>query len=355
MPFSPSPSLPPSLRITSVSAVSAAQAAAWYEVTSAAVRHDLPDDTPPSPEQVLGALRAAAPPDGDRRFWLAADPEGRTVGVASLLLFGSVGQRHLAELEMSVHPGHRREGVGAELLTQVVAAMRADGRRALIGRVVVNGPGAAFAVAQGFRPVLPLTHLLLDTARADTRWADSVPPGHSLVTWTGTVPDALADALAAAKNAMNDMPTGEMDFGSRQWDAERVRAMARVVADRGDTLLTVAAMAGERMAGYTEVVLRPGEKDRAQQYDTVVVPEHRGHGLGLLLKAAMVRRVRADHPTVTEIETDNADDNTHMLAVNERLGFRAYRRTCVYQLELEQEEEQQEQEEGQKEEQGVTE
>jgi RimJ/RimL family protein N-acetyltransferase len=60
----------------------------------------------------------------------------------------------------------------------------------------------------------------------------------------------------------------------------------------------------------------------------------RGHGLGLWAKAAMVRRLRAEHPGIVEIETDNAQDNTHMLAANRRLGFRFHRRTHEYQLAL---------------------
>ncbi|MER6997159.1 GNAT family protein [Streptomyces sp. NPDC000410] len=149
------------------------------------------------------------------------------------------------------------------------------------------------------------------------------------------MPEDLADAFATAKNAMNDMPVGELDHGSVRWDAERVRTMAQVVADRGETLLTVAAVHDDgTMAGYSEIVIPAGAAERALQYDTAVVPAHRGHGLGLRVKAAMLRRLRAEHPGVVEIETDNAEDNVHMLAVNERLVFRSYRRTHEYQLDL---------------------
>jgi hypothetical protein len=56
--------------------------------------------------------------------------------------------------------------------------------------------------------------------------------------------------------------------------------------------------------------------------------------LGLWVKAAMVRGLRAEPPGIVEIETDNAQDNTHMLAANRRLGFRFHRRTHEYQLAL---------------------
>jgi GNAT superfamily N-acetyltransferase len=135
---------------------------------------------------------------------------------------------------------------------------------------------------------------------------------------------------------MDDMPTGDMDFGEVRWDVERVREIAEVIARRGELLLTVAALseADGSVAGYTELVL-PGEGvGRAQQYDTAVLPAHRGHGLGLWVKAEMLRLVGVTYPGLTEVQTDNADDNRHMLAVNTSLGFRPLRRTVEYQLDL---------------------
>jgi hypothetical protein len=48
----------------------------------------------------------------------------------------------------------------------------------------------------------------------------------------------------------------------------------------------------------------------------------------------MLRRLRAEHPHVTTVKTDNAEDNASMLAVNRRLGFEVGRRTHEYQLDL---------------------
>ncbi|MFJ7958914.1 GNAT family N-acetyltransferase [Streptomyces sp. NPDC096319] len=318
--------------------VSPSEVAAWHRIVAASTAHDLPGVPPPGPEQIHSQL--TGPALGSRRLtWLATGADGAPVGVAALRLFTSPGQEHLAELELHVDPAHRRLGSGARLLSAVVAASRAENRRSLITTAAADGPGQAFAERHGFRRALTLDHLVLrldGTVASDLlRTAGAEHPGYRLTGWTGTVPDDLADAFAAAKNAMNDMPMGDLDYGSVAWDADRVRAMGRVVADRGDALLTVAAVHDDgTMAGYTEVVLPLGAGPRAQQYDTAVVPAHRGHGLGLWVKAAMVRRLRAEHPGVVEIETDNADENVHMLAVNHRLGFRSYRRTHEFQLDV---------------------
>ncbi|MEU9996516.1 GNAT family N-acetyltransferase [Streptomyces sp. NPDC050848] len=329
-----------SVHVHPLQRVSAAEAAAWHQVVAASTAHDLPGVPTPDPGQIHAQL--TGPALGSHRLsWLATGADGVPVGVAGLRVFTSPGQDHLAELELHVAPAHRRLGAGSLLLSAALAACRTENRRSLIATAAADGPGEAFGARRGFRRALTLDHLMLrldedGTDRADLlRIADAEHPGYRLTGWTGTVPDGLADAFAAAKNAMNDMPVGDLDYGSVAWDADRVRAMAAVVADRGDTLLTLAAVHDDgTLAGYTEILIPQGVPPRVQQYDTAVVPEHRGHGLGLWVKAAMVRRLRAEYPGVVEIETDNADDNVHMLAVNHGLGFRSYRRTREFQLDV---------------------
>ncbi|MCX5583953.1 GNAT family N-acetyltransferase [Streptomyces erythrochromogenes] len=318
--------------------VSAAEAGAWYQVVAASMAHDLPGVPVPGPGQIHAQL--TQPALGSRRLaWLANAGDGTPLGVAGLRVFTSPGRQHLAELELHVDPAHRSLRTGSLLLSAAVAACRAEGRRSLVATAAADSPGEAFSERHGFRRALTLDHLVLRLSELDgaalLRIADAEHTGYRLTGWTGTVPGELADAFATAKNAMNDMPVGDLDYGSVAWDVERVRAMAEVVADRGDTLLTVAAVHDDgTMAGYTEIVLPGCSGPRAQQYDTAVVPAHRGHGLGLWVKAAMARRLRAEHPGVVEIETDNAEDNVHMLAVNHRLGFRSYRRTREFQLDV---------------------
>ncbi|WP_030851773.1 GNAT family N-acetyltransferase [Streptomyces sp. NRRL F-4474] len=328
----------PSAHVTPLQHVSDTEAAAWHQVVAASTAHDLPGAPAPDPGQIHAQL--TQPALGSRRLtWIATTADGTPAGVACLRLFTSPGQQHLAELELHVDPAHRRLGTGSLLLSAGVAACRAEGRRSLVATAAADSPGESFSERHGFRRALTLDHLMLRLDDLDVsdllRTADAEHPGYRLTGWTGTVPDELAEAFATAKNAMNDMPVGDLDYGSVAWDAERVRAMAQVVSGRGDTLLTIAAVHDDgTMAGYTEIVLPGGSGRRAQQYDTAVVPAHRGHGLGLWVKAAMARRLRAEHPGVVEIETDNADDNVHMLAVNHRLGFRSYRRTREFQLDV---------------------
>ncbi|MCQ8780529.1 GNAT family N-acetyltransferase, partial [Escherichia coli] len=62
--------------------------------------------------------------------------------------------------------------------------------------------------------------------------------------------------------------------------------------------------------------------DDALQDDTLVMPEHRGHGLGLALKTATMAVLRREHPDRTVLHTWTDPDNVAMQRTNERFGFR---------------------------------
>ena len=57
------------------------------------------------------------------------------------------------------------------------------------------------------------------------------------------------------------------------------------------------------------------------QLITAVVRKHRGHRLGLLVKAAMLDWLAEAEPGIGRIVTGNAAVNRWMIAINEALGF----------------------------------
>lgn len=63
----------------------------------------------------------------------------------------------------------------------------------------------------------------------------------------------------------------------------------------------------------------------------MVRPEHRGHGLGRRLKAALALRLLDERPEVTRVETWNARSNSHMVAINQDMGFDAIGWTSTWQ------------------------
>lgn len=334
---------------------------AWHRVRSAALAHDRPGDPLPTLAHVRASLTAVGP--GSRlALWLVHGSNDEGVATARLRLPAAEGSGRLASVDLTVHPAHRRMGMGSRLLATVVAAAREEGCRRLSTEVLAGTPGESFLATREFVPALRLTWQRLVLAEIPERIVklpDVPHPGYRLTAWEGAPPDALAESFAAARGAFADQPAGGLEAATTRWDAERVRMMAELAARRGERLLNHAAIseADGSVAGYTKLTLpagvgegsdggageagEPGEPAdgsgagaRAKQLDTAVVAAHRGHGLGLWLKSAMLRHLLDAHPEVTEVVTNTADDNRHMLAVNAALGFRPLRRTVAYQLRL---------------------
>jgi GNAT superfamily N-acetyltransferase len=279
-------------------------------------------------------------PYSRRLVWLASNADGVPVGTAFLRLFTDAGQEHLAELDLVVHPVERRRSAGSRLLDVVVAAARENARRCVVAQVDAGSPGDRFLSARGFRKVLTLRYTRLSLAEVDvTALAELIArphPGYRLVSWQGTVPDDLAGTFAASRRAMDDMPMDDTDNGTVTWDVDRVRAVARVVEERGDHLHTVAAIdtSDGSIAGFTELVVPGGGEGDGQHYGTGVLPEHRGHGLGRWMKAESIRQARERYPDLTGLLTDTADSNRYMRDINDSLGYLPTHEVLRYQLDL---------------------
>jgi GNAT superfamily N-acetyltransferase len=272
--------------------------------------------------------------DGRGRMrWTAYVDGDRVVGSASV---SARPQRdaddgYEAGFDLEVEWAYRRHGVGTALYEAVLCQATDAGASSVAVEVPTGGPGESFAAQRGFTRALALVYLRLDLDTVDgdvfAELADLGDRPYRLVFWSGAPPDDLVEAMAVARSAMSDAPMGELQRGAQAWDAAEVLRVARVVEDRGDRLHTVAALTEDGViAGYTEIVVTGRDGPVAQQYDTVVVRDHRGHGLGVLLKARLARWARVELATLRSIETDNAQDNAHMIEVNRRLGYREVRR-----------------------------
>ena len=292
---------------------------------------------PAQTRQSLLARLTRVPLPGRRYLhWTASTrPGGPVGGVAWLVLEGNQ-PTDLAAIDVTVHPGFRREGMGTALLREIAGA--ASDRQCLLAEGLIDGSaGQAWAASLGFAVVQQTVLLGLDVTTADRdRWQVTAPPGYRLAEWTGSTPAGLLGSYAVARDAIREAPHGEMSFTEPSWTPDRVRDEEATARARECELRVATAIHEPTgvIAGLTYLEVYQARPGVAVQQDTAVLAAHRGHGLGIWLKAANLRRLVADHPAVTLVTTSNAADNVHMLRVNEKAGFLVTARTEIREAEL---------------------
>lgn len=314
------------------------------------------DDLAYSAQETLVELR-------DRRYTertlvVATPPERpRDVVGALLLRAPQASNTHVTDSTVMVHPEHRGRGVGSALLAEAEARTRALGRRLMLletdhgleppaddpdvlapptgsGRIARTDPVARFAQRHGLvleqaerYSVLPLPVPpdRLDALDAQARAAAG--PDYRVTTWQDRCPDQWVDQLAVLQTRMStDAPRGGLEDQIEEdpWDAARVRAAEASVVASGHGALVAAAVhvPSGTLAGFTELrhpLRAPGV---VFQESTLVLREHRGHRLGLLVKVANLRRLAEVRPAARRVHTWNAEENGFMLRINVALGFR---------------------------------
>src|SRR5580692_9710102 len=299
---------------------------ACHEVATAGDAVDDPFGPPLTLRRMSGWL---AHPDEPTELWAA---DGATAdGIAGWYLLRLPDQEnlHRGSLSLAVHPASRRGGLGSGLLRHAAVRAADHGRSVLRGSALQGTAGAAFAARVGARAglvdarrVLALGKIPAGHVAALRERAARAAAGYSLVSWQGSTPDQYLAGFAGVLNAANDMPH---DPGQEEevWDANRVREFDEARERRGRHVYSVAALhaASGEMAAITDVEADPESPTWGYQLLTAVTRPHRGHRLGLLVKAAMLEWLAEAEPQLERIITGNAAVNQHMIAINQELGY----------------------------------
>jgi len=310
-------------------------------VTSADIRGDIEresygtDDLRLSAEELLPWFRDPKSPR--RLFGVRVD--GRLVARAMydhLVDEPTTGWAHVGVL-----PPFRRRGIGQALAEAVEGIAREAGRSKLVayapspdapgpriasptgfGSVPAENPEVHFLVGRGYRleQVERFSRLPLPFTGA----VPTPPDGYRLQHWAGFTPDEWLEDMAHLYTRMSiDAPSAGLDEPEDVYTVDRVRVLEEEQAKSPLLPVTVAVehVASGRLAGFSTLLV-PREPSRAvQQDDTLVLSEHRGHRLGMLLKLANLRHLELVHEGHPSVTTFNAEENRFMLDINEAVGF----------------------------------
>lgn len=311
--------------------------AAWFAVLEAAERHDRPGEQGWLLSEQQQLSTAGLAPDADtRRTCLVAVVDGRVVGAAR----AELPQRdnpHLVEVDLAVHPAARRRGAGRALLQAVERLTREAGRTTVLGysdeppgqegrsagRRAMTALGCAVVQTEVRRDL----DLPLDPERVAALEAACRPAAedYAVRTWWDRTPDDLVDGRAELGQQMStDVPKDQMDWREEAWDAARVRRAEALTRSMDRTFVAAGAVhvPTGRLVAFTETVVPRSAPERAYQEDTLVHRAHRGHRLGTLVKLAAMQELAAGSPRTAFVSTWNAQENAHMIAVNDALGAR---------------------------------
>lgn len=277
--------------------------------------------------------------------------DGRIVGRAILSWSIAPGSAS-SWISAEVLPGLRGRGIGSALFDHVEGLARQSGRPIVqtdpvhtatiggdrvpsptgYGDVPAADPGVRFLIARGYRleqvGLISFLDLPVDPdvlAGTERSAAQAAGTDYEIVTWTGRTPARWIGDMATLKRRMStDQPSAGLEVDEEPWDEARMVVRNEAVEAGGRTILTVAALhvPSENLVGFSELTVPRDGGGTVRQEDTLVLSEHRGHRLGMLLKIANLRRLAALSPRSRMIYTFNAAENRQMLDVNEALGFR---------------------------------
>ncbi|MDE0162782.1 MAG: hypothetical protein OXL98_13715 [Acidimicrobiaceae bacterium] len=228
----------------------------------------------------------------------------------------------------------------AAVLAELLRLARADGRTSIIAWGDHTPAADAFWTGLGAELRYTEQESRLDLAAVDpelmAQWIAAGPADLELVHWARHCPEDRIDALVATANAMNDAPTDDLEIADTVVDAAMARAEIEARAARGLEYHGVLAVTADgEAAGATDVFVNRHRPAASWQWSTVVMPAHRGRGIGRWMKAAMWQRLRRTEPEVTALQTGNAASNAHMLAINSEMGFVPTHLTGCWQADLE--------------------
>lgn len=270
-------------------------------------------------EEALGELFtwAGQKPEENARVAVAAD----RASIAGFALLLNVPNDENADLLLAVHPSRRGQGIGSQLLAQLLERARELRLRAVRGYVnVANTAAARFVRTRGFEPVSTYVRLAIEASCPFPR--PHLPPGFEARSYD------QVQRLDLFVQAMNRGYEGR--WGHLHVSEEDVAAWFPRLKQEGIMLLFApdGALAGIGRAELSEQLTARRGVLTGMIDAPGVIPEYRQHELYVPLLLTLIHWLLTEGPARIEIESWGDDAQT--LARYRDLGFWLAREEISY-------------------------
>jgi GNAT superfamily N-acetyltransferase len=256
--------------------------------------------------------------------WLGVFEADRLLGVGRTMI--SDDTPHTAWIFIDVDPEYERRGVGTALFRAAEQTLP-RGIETVVSPVHRSNRPEIDSVVRGFAAPLGFdvatTETVVEVNLVDTNLLESpVAAGYRVSTYTNGVPHDMRKQVGVLKGLVD----AEAPSGALEWDAVPVTpdayaAEIREWHEEGRAAVeTVAVTSDGRLVAWTCVLVPPNPERGAETQGTLVLADHRGHGLGAAVKVANLREL-SDRGDVRRVTTSSDDANRWMRAINARLGF----------------------------------
>lgn len=320
----------------------------WAMLT-AAKEHDRPHDPPMTRAGFQSEIDNPSP--HEHHEWHVTRTGGRIVGAVKVSRPLS-DNLHLFQIYAVVLPDHRRRGIGRALLDRSVEIGRTHGCRvqtANASEPLPDAPprttdGRDFLLGNGFSVANTMRSRRVELSAIDGKIEQDLldeswprAEGYELVQWVGATPAEHAPGAAGlASRLLADVPLGDLEVEQVHYDADRYLAEEEAHLRHGNDFVCtyVRHVDSGDLVAHSVVCVQDEIPTYGWQWITLVHPDHRGHRLGMIVKIENHRLLRRAKPGVRWIETSNAEVNSHMVAINEKLGFTEFSRHLAFQREI---------------------
>jgi len=240
---------------------------------------------------------AAAPGE---RHWVVED-DGQVVGYA----YAGPGSPGTGRFWIGVHPDRRSRGLGTQLYRASTAHL--GGADRLRTWVAGDPAGERFVRSRGFEltSVDQVSELDLDAGRPLPPAPE--PDGYRVLSLAASL-EPVEQLFARCRNGEVELPEDLVEW---KWDELEHPNLSR----EGSFVV----LEGEEPAALGFLTVDLGRRV-AYNLLTATFPPHRRRGLALLVKLAGMRWAAANG--IERLLTENDAENSSVLALNDRLGYR---------------------------------